>query len=171
MAQGQDPFDAFLDKAVAELQAKQPELVKASGFGDAVGETYSDESGRLHLLDAAGRVFLEADVVEIAAYNAEARAWLWSWAKGDVAPAARARSAVLKDLATTTGVEAFAAERALRLPDEAMAWRLVAAAVQRLGAVGTYRLATPDGKQMAFLAVMSVRDLRGAGGYGWSSRA
>ncbi len=171
MALSDEAFDELMNAAVAEITVKQERLARQYGFDQALGPAYSDETQTLHLFDAADRPIAEADVVEIAYYNAQARAWLWSWAKPDVAAGARARSETLKALTEATGAPVFSAARAVRLPDEAMAWRLAAMAAQHLQAMGVHRLAMPDGSQMAFLAIMSVRDLRGANGYGWSSRA
>ncbi len=170
MALSDEAFDELMNAAVAELKVKQERLTRQYGIDPALRPEYGEETQTLRLFDAANRPVAEADVIDIGAYNAQARAWLWSWANLQVSPAARAKSETLKTLADTTGAPVFTAGRAMRLPDEAMAWRLTAMAAQHLGAIGVHRLAMPDGSQMNFLAVMAVRDLRRPGGYGWSTR-
>jgi hypothetical protein len=171
MALSHEEFDALMDEAVIAFKTKQEHLTKTHGFGDAAMAAFTERTQTLHLLDAADRPFLEADAIEIGTYNTQAKGWLWAWANKDIAAHGRARSEKLKGLADVTGFEIFESARAVRLPDEAMAWRLAAMSVRHLEALGAYRLPSPDGVFMGFVAVMSVRDLRAGGGFGTVWRA
>ncbi|MGA0600044.1 DUF6882 domain-containing protein [Caulobacter sp. KR2-114] len=171
MALSDEDFDALVNRAVDALKVKQAALARDHGLAVATAADYAPDAGRLVLADAAGRPLAETQVIEIGAYSARHGAWRWAWADPNLPPVARAKAEALKSLAQATGVETFADPRALRVADEAAAWRLVALAVNHLDALGAHRQAMPDGSQMAFFAIMSLRDARGAGGYGWTYKA
>jgi len=166
-----DEFDALMNQALETLKTRQAALAQAHGLARATVADYAPGAGRMRLADDAGRPLAEASVVEIGAYSARHGAWRWGWADPELPPVARAKAEALKSLADATGVETFANPRALRVADEAAAWRLVALAVAHLDALGAHRQAMPDGSQMAYFAIMSLRDLRGPAGYGWTYKA
>lgn len=148
-----DEFVQFIQDAVAELNEKQDVLKREYGFGDYARWAFDQVTEKFHLLDEAGGIVVEADVVDIGSYSPESNTFKWAWSNSSVLPALREKSARIKGLEGYTGIPLFGYENAFTVEDESMAWELAAIAVKYIGALGCYRAPSSSGGPHTFLAL------------------
>jgi hypothetical protein len=151
-----DEFGAFLAEAKEELQRKQNELASAWGLRSYRRWSTDQQTGLIQFFDAADKLALQANAVQIGSYSPLSNTWLWSWANVTALPAERAKSERLKELAQITGFELFEDSHTFEV-DEAMAWELAAVSVKHLHAKGCYRTPSSDGSNFCFLALMDLQ--------------
>ncbi len=151
-----DEFVQFMQDAMDELREKQDTLEREYGFGDYARWAFDQVTERFHLLDDAGHVVVEAEVVDIGSYSPKANTFKWAWSNTSVLPALREKAARLKGLEEYTSIPLFGYEDAFTVEDESMAWELAAMAVKYIGAMGCYRGPSSTGGPHTFLALTSV---------------
>ena len=148
-----DEFDAFLGRAVEELERKQDVLGSAYGVGTYASFWFDQESASLEFRDADGKPHLNARIVPLGSHSGKSDTWMWAWGNESILPTLRVLAEPLKELATETG-QSVLRERTLNVTPE-MPWELTALSVQHLGALGAYRARGRDSD--LYLAIMDVK--------------
>ena len=148
-------FDAFLERAVAELKEKQDALRAHYGMSEYARWWFDQEKATIQFIDHVERVGLEVEFIDIGSFSRKSRTWKWAWCNDFVLPKLRSRAEALKELSVITGLEIFVREQPVEI-DEEMAWELAAISVQHLSAVGCYRAPSSDGDLYMFFALMKV---------------
>ena len=159
-----DEFGAFVDSAMDELNAKQRKLSDEFGLGALARWWFDQETEELGFFDESNTKVLEAKVVDIGSYASNSNTWKWAWANDSVLPGLREKAISLKALADLTGEPLFAEVDPFEVEDEHMAWELAAVAVRHLGAIGVYKAPSTNKPMASFLAITSIRRLRGEPG-------
>lgn len=154
-----EEFDQFLVTARARLKEKQDRLTEFYGFGLQGRWGFEQATQKLSLFDSEGRLFVQADVIDIGSFGPPNNSWRWAWGNPSVLPALRERALPLKGLQDVTGLELFGLDRTFEIGGEAMAWDMAALAVDHLNALGCYRAPASSQPLMTFLAVMEVERL------------
>lgn len=150
-----DPeFDAYLDQALDELEAKQTSLNSEHGMGSYKRFVVDYVGGKLTFFNKEAPQ-LEASILPISTHVPEKRNLLWAWANQQLPSPVRAEAARTKELQTVTGFDLFANERVEC--DESMAWELTALACKYLSATGAYRV--PHGEIHAHILITSIQRL------------
>lgn len=151
-----DEFVQFMQDAVDELNEKQDALEQEYGFGGHARWAFDQVTEKFQLLDEAGRVMVEAEVVDIGSYSPKSNTFKWAWSNPSILPALREKSIRIKGLEAYTGISLFGDENAFTVEDESMAWELAAMAVKYIGAMGCYRGPSSTGGPSTFLALTSI---------------
>ena len=147
-----DEVDAVIEIAMDELQRKQDTLASAYGFWSFASFWFDQPSGTLALRDGAARAGVLAKVVPVGTHSTKSNTWLWGWANESLLPEFRARAQPLRDVHELIETPAIG-EPVFNIPVD-MPWQLTALAVQRLGALGAYKV-PGDGSDL-YLAVVDV---------------
>jgi hypothetical protein len=153
-----DEFDAFIADANQAFERKQADLTRRFGLGSHARWDYDQLTELLRFSDASGQVLVEASAIAIGSFSGMSKTWKWAWSNQSVPEPARSRSARLRGLFETTGMEVF--RKGSFAADEEMAWELAAMCVAHLSAQGCYR--GPAGHLHVFLAIESIRSLDSA---------
>jgi hypothetical protein len=150
-----DPeFDAYLDQALDELEAKQNTLKSEFGLGHHGRFVVDYVAGTLTFFDKeAPRA--EASILPVSTHIPAKRNLLWSWANQQLPVHVRELSSQLKELHSVTGFDLFVNERVQC--DESMAWEFTALACKCLSAIGAYRV--PHGDIHAHVLITSIRQV------------
>jgi hypothetical protein len=156
-----EEFDAFVEAANAELEAKQDQLGEEYGMGSFSRWHFDQATAKLTFFDEKDQLALEADVIDIGSYATKSNTWMWAWGNESVLPDLRKKSEKLKELEALTGVGIFGEEHAFSIEDEATAWELTAVAVKHLGAMGCYRAPSSTGGPQSFLAITRIERVAG----------
>lgn len=152
-----EEFEDFVQSTMDELIAKQDQLKSEYGFGSFERWHFDQVSETLSFFDAAGKLTLEAEVIDIGSYASNSNTWKWAWANESVLPALRTKAEPLKQLRDVTGFDLFSSESTVSVEDENMAWELAAMSVRKLGALGAYKAPSSSRPLSTFLAIMRVR--------------
>jgi hypothetical protein len=150
-------FEEFLRTSLDALWAKQDALESDYGFGNYSKWHFDQTTEKLVLFNENDVKTLEADVIDVGSYATNSQTWKWAWSNDSVLPSLREKAAVLKELATITGVELFASDAPFKVEGESMAWELAAMCVRHLGALGAYRAPSPSKPLATFLAIRSIQ--------------
>lgn len=154
MAMNDQEFDAYLDLALDELEAKQATLKDDFGLGHHGRFIVDYVAGTLTFFDKeAPRA--EASILPVSTHIPAKRNLLWSWANQQLPAQVRELSSQVKELHSVTGFEIFANERVQC--DESMAWEFTALACKCLSAIGAYRV--PHGDIHAHVLITSIRQV------------
>ena len=148
-----DEFDAFLGRAVEELERKQDVLGSAYGVGTYASFWFDQASASLEFRDADGKPHLLARVVPLGSHSDKSDTWMWAWGNESILATLRALAEPLKELGAKTG-QAVLSQPTLNVTPE-MPWELTALSVQHLDALGAYRAHGRDSD--LYLAIMDVK--------------
>jgi hypothetical protein len=152
-------FQAFIDQAMAELQAKQQALQDDFKLGEWPRWALDQETETLTFFDENDRVALEGSFIHIGSYSPKSDSWKWGWSNHSISLALREKALPLKRLKAITGFELFEFEGTFEV-DEQMAWELAAMAVQLFNSVGCYRAPSADDGPRSFLAITELYNVQ-----------
>jgi hypothetical protein len=151
-------FDAFRERAIDELHAKQKLLSKYSRQGLMERWHFDQERATLQFFKNDGRLGVEADIIDIGSFSTRSSTWKWAWSNESVVPALRHRACALRELKDITGLALFTVEDVLKDVDGEIAWELAAFSIQHLNALACYRIPLNDDNTLfSFLALMTCR--------------
>jgi hypothetical protein len=148
-----EDFEDFVESSMDHLLAKQEDLKSKYGLGTFTRWHFDQATETLSFFDSAGKLALEADVIDIGSYASDSNTWKWAWSNESVLPALREKAEPLRKLQALTGIDIFGSESAVTVADEEMAWELVAMSIRQLGALGAYRAPSSSKPLATFLAI------------------
>jgi uncharacterized protein YjbI with pentapeptide repeats len=137
-AMNDDEFRNFAQDCMGELQARQEKIAELAVFDHEV-----DLARGVATYSANGTLFIEADVVPIGSRGQKSSTWLWAWANPSIGGDLGASAGTLRDLASTTGRQEFAADTAVPATEQ-QAWEYAAIACRHLDGVGVVRFDAND---------------------------
>ncbi|MGY3265554.1 DUF6882 domain-containing protein [Lysobacter sp. HA35] len=149
-------FEEHLAAALAELDTKNEYLSSEHGLGSFHRWWFEQQTHKVQFFDESDRLTVETDAIVVGSFAPESSSWRWGWANETALPETRSRAKGLKDLAQVTGYEIFGREHAFHVDDEGMAWEFLALAVKHLGALGGYRIPSPNRPLYTYLALVEV---------------
>lgn len=152
----EEQFDAFVETARAELEAKQDRLTADFGLGEADSWSFDQATEKLQFFDAGKRLVVEADIIDVGSYSPGTNSWKWAWGNDSVMPSLRRKAEKFKELEGITGLKLFGESRAFQVEGEDSAWDLAALAARHLGALGCYRAPAEAGDPVIYLLVMNI---------------
>lgn len=151
-------FYAFIDSCVAELEAKQADLLARYNMGRQARWWFDPASSELVLYnDPKIKIDLRAHVVVLGSFAPEESSWLWGFANKTLSPAQQAACAPVKALAEQFGVEDFNQAEAFEI-EPGMAWELAAMACHSLNLLGVYRTSGSLNQHQWFLGLVSIAE-------------
>jgi hypothetical protein len=148
-------FDAYVDSAVAALEAKQGELTRKYKLGSLSRFNVDLALCTIEFFDG-DTLAVEATVTPVGSYVEAKRSWQWAWANVSLPEDVRAKSVRLKQLAKVTGMKGLASPTVEA--DQDVAWGFLAMACELLDAAGAYTV--PTKTMRVYLALHDVRKAR-----------
>lgn len=153
-----EDFYAFIDTCVAQLEAKQANLLARYNMGRQARWWFDPASSALALYDDPKvKIDLRAQVVVLGSFAPEESTWLWGFANKTLSPAQQAACAPVKALAEQFCVEDFTQSEAFEI-DPGMAWELAAMACAQLDLLGVYRTSGSLNQHQWFLGLLSIEE-------------
>ncbi|MGN5354790.1 DUF6882 domain-containing protein [Ralstonia sp. L16] len=132
-----EDFDAYLQSAQDELEAKQGVLADAFGIGQHERFVVDYERLTLSFFDGE-RPCAVAGILPVATHVPAKGSLRWAWANDVFSEPVQRMSRAVMELQAVTGYEMFAQETVAC--DESMAWEIAALACKCLGKAGVYRI-------------------------------
>ncbi|MBR8191691.1 hypothetical protein KDX05_21835 [Burkholderia vietnamiensis] len=147
-----EEFDAFLERALVELGAKQTALSDSFGIGG--NERFVvDYSSRLLTFFVGEAPTAEAFILPLGTHSLDKQRFRWSWSDEGLPMDVRDASRKTEALYDLTGFEIFS--QATFQCDQTMAWEIAALSCSALAADGAYRI--PNGSNQHYVLILSVR--------------
>jgi hypothetical protein len=146
-----EEFDAFLERAQAELHAKQ--TVLSDSFGIGGNERFIVDFSSCLLTFFVGEApTAEASILPLGTHSLDKQRFRWSWSDEGLPMDVRAASKKTQALYDLTSFEIF--KQATFHCDHTMAWEIAALSCAVLSADGAYRI--PNGSNQYYVLILSV---------------
>lgn len=146
-----EEFDAFLDRALAELHDKQAVLSGSFGIGGNERFVVDFSSCLLTFFDGEAPT-AEASILPLGTHSLDKQRFRWSWSDEGLPMDVQNASRKTQALYGLTGFAIF--KEATIQCDQTMAWEIAALSCSVLGADGAYRI--PNGSNQHYVLILSV---------------
>ncbi len=146
-----EEFDAFLERALAELHAKQ--AVLSNSFGIGGNERFVvDFASCLPTFFVGEAPTAEASILPLGTHSLDKQRYRWSWSDEGLPIDVRDASRKTQALYDLTGFEMF--KQATIQCDQTMAWEIAALSCSVLAAHGAYRIR--NGSNQHYVLIHSI---------------